>query len=80
MTNGGSNSSVVKCPPLNWNVGCSIGHCVNCRSDHWARAFTSAALARSKIQVSACCKWPITKKMWQIMQCHKNLGQINNFH
>jgi len=29
----GDTSSVVKCPPLNWKVGCSIhGHCVNCPS------------------------------------------------
>ena len=41
----GGNSSVVKCPPLNWKVGCSIhGHWVNCRSAPWARAFTSTTI------------------------------------
>jgi len=49
----GGNNSVVKCPPLNQKVGCSI-HWVTCRSAPWARAFTSAASARRKIQASAC--------------------------
>ena len=44
----GGNSSFVKCPPLNWKVGCSIhSDWVNCRSVPWAWAFTSTALART---------------------------------
>jgi len=34
-------SSVVKCPPLNCKVGCSMHvHWVNCRSTPWAKVFT----------------------------------------
>jgi len=34
------NSSVVECPPLIWNVGCSThDHWVNRRRAPWARAF-----------------------------------------
>ena len=59
---GGGNSSVVKCPPLNWRVGCSIhGHWVNCRSAALARAFTPIAPARSTIQASACRQFPPPK-------------------
>jgi len=62
----GGNSSVVKCPPPNWKVGCSIHiHWVNCRNAPWARAFTSTAPVRSTIQVSACRHLPspkLTKK------------------
>jgi len=51
----GGNSSVEKCPPLNWKVGCLIhSHWVNCRSAPWARVFTSNHPARSTIQASAC--------------------------
>jgi len=58
------NSSVVKCPPLNWKVGCST-HChwVNCRSAPWARAFTSSAPARSTIQASTCRQLSSPKKI-----------------
>ena len=63
----GRHSSVVKCPPLNWKVGCSIhSHWVNCCVS-WARAFTSTAPARSTIQVSACRQLPspkLTKKKY----------------
>jgi len=51
----GTNSSVVKCLPLNQKVGCSVhGHWVNCRSAPLARAFTLAASTRIKIQALAC--------------------------
>ena len=61
-----SNSSVVKCPPLNWKVACSMhSHCVTRRSAHWARALTSTTPARSKFRDSACRQLPslkLTKK------------------
>jgi len=45
------DSSVVKCLPFKWKVGCSTcSHWVIPCSAHWARAFTSTALARSKIE------------------------------
>ena len=57
--NGVTNSSVVKCPPSNWKVGCAIhSHWVNCRSAPWARVFTSTAPARRKIQASVCRQLP----------------------
>jgi len=58
----GKNSSVVKCLPPNWKVGCSIhSHWVNCRNAPWAKAFTSTAPARSTIQASACRQLPSPK-------------------
>jgi len=63
----GDNSSVVKCPPLNWEGQVSVQcHWVNCRSASWARAFTSTASARSTIQASVCRQFSspkLTKKM-----------------
>ena len=74
-----ANSSVVKCPPLNWKVGCSIhGHWVTCRSAPWTRMFTSTALARSTIQASACCQLPspkLTKKNQSRGTSHKDNTQ-----
>ena len=59
---GGGNSSVVKCPPPNWKVGCSIhSHWVNFRSAPWARAFTSTSPTRSTIQASACRQQSLPK-------------------
>ena len=45
-----STSSVAKCPPLNWKVGCSIhGHWVNFRSTPCARVFTQNRPGRGQI-------------------------------
>ena len=62
---GSVNSSVVKCPPLNWKFRCSIHDLwVHCRSDPWARAFTSTAPAKSTIQVSTCPQ-SLSSKSWK---------------
>jgi len=46
----GVRSSVVKCPPLNWKVGCSIhSHWVKCRSTPWASVLTQNRPGRGHI-------------------------------
>jgi len=57
-------NSVVKCPPLNWKLGCSIhGHWVNFRSTPWARMFTQNRPGRGQISGFGLPLTAVTKNL-----------------
>jgi len=77
----GGTSSVVKCPPLNCKVGCSIhGHWVNGRSTPWARVFTknrpvSGQISGFGLPLTAVIKNRIKKIHFTNVILHKKIGR-----